>query len=257
MPRDQLAIETSSSRPDALAGTKAPGVPRSAFAAFDAQSGVPDPVSLDLSSEERGGPQPPVVRVGSLAASPQAGLFTGGSFVMNAPAPRAANLAVFGLPPLPLPSGGGVPGGVAPGDDTDPSLALAASRRRFRVGARPMPVDGNAIAARRARKGTTLILRLSESARVRFVVLRKSRGRKVGWRCVKPTRRNRNRRRCTRLTRTGTFVRSAPAGRSKVAWSGRIRRKALRRGGYLVRATPTDAAGNTGTPRSLSIMIVR
>ena len=140
---------------------------------------------------------------------------------------------------------------------TPPTLGLSASRRRFRVGKRAMPVNGNAIAARKARKGTTLRLRLSEPARVRFVVLRKSRGRKVGRKCVKPTRRNRSRKRCTRLIRKGTFVRSAPAGRSKVAWSGRIRRKALKRGGYVLRATPTDAAGNTGKARSLSIKIVR
>jgi hypothetical protein len=225
------------------------GVPRSGFAAFDGQTGAPDADSLELSTEERSGPQPPATRVDSLVASPELGLFTGGSFVMNAPTPRAANLALFGLPPLP----GGGPGA----DDTDPSLRLTASRRRFRVGNRAMPVDGNAVAARKARKGTTLRLRLSEPARVRFVVLRKSRGRKVGRKCVKPTRKNRARKRCARLIRKGTFVRSAPAGRSKVAWSGRIRRKALKRGGYVLRATPTDAAGNTGKARSLSITIVR
>jgi len=53
------------------------------------------------------------------------------------------------------------------------------------------------------------------------------------------------------------FRRSAPAGRSRVAFSGRIRRRALKRGRYLLRATPTDAAGNTGRTRSLSITIVR
>jgi hypothetical protein len=84
-----------------------------------------------------------------------------------------------------------------------------------------------------------------------------SRGRKVAGRCVKPTRKNRKRKRCTRLSRKGTFIRSAPAGRSKVVWSGRIRRKALKRGGAVLRATPTDAAGNTGNARSLSIKIVR
>ena len=226
------------------------GMPRSGFAAFDGQTGVPDADSLDLGTEERSGPLPPVTRVDALAVSPEPGLLTGGSFVMNAPAPRAANLALFGLPQLP--GGGGTPV-----DDTDPTLGLSASRRRFRVGARAMPVDGNAIATKRARKGTTLRLRLSEPARVRFVVLRKSRGRKVGRRCVKPTRKNRARKRCTRLTRKGGFIRSAPAGRSKVPWSGRIRRKALKRGGYVLRATATDAAGNTGKRRSLSIRIVR
>jgi hypothetical protein len=76
-------------------------------------------------------------------------------------------------------------------------------------------------------------------------------------RCRLPRRANRKRKRCIRLTRKGTFRRSAPAGRSKVAFSGRIGRRALKRGRYVLRATPTDAAGNTGKARSLSITIVR
>jgi hypothetical protein len=50
---------------------------------------------------------------------------------------------------------------------------------------------------------------------------------------------------------------SAPAGRSKVAWSGRIRRRALKPGRYVLRARATDLAGNAGRRRSLSIRIVR
>jgi hypothetical protein len=79
----------------------------------------------------------------------------------------------------------------------------------------------------------------------------------VGKKCVKPRRANRKRKRCIRLTRKGTFTRSAPGGRSTVPFSGRIGRKALKRGRYVLRATPTDAAGNTGKARSLSITIVR
>ena len=182
----------------------------------------------------------------------------GGSYVMNTPALRAANFAAFGLPPLPV---GGVPPPTG-GDGTDPELALSASRRRFGVGRRATPRDGTATATQRARRkkaprGTTLRLVLSEPARVRFDLLKKSSGRRVGRRCVKPTRANRKRKRCTRLTRKGTFRRSAPAGRSKVAFSGRIGRKALKRGRYALRATPTDAAGNRGKAASLSIRIVR
>jgi len=225
------------------------GAARPGIAALDGQTGAPDPLGIDLGPEERNGPLPPVTRVDALFASPPTGLLAGGAFVMRTPSPRAANLARFGLEP---PAGG-------PGADvTDPTLALSASRRRFRVGARRMPPTGNAIAtARRARKGTTLRLTLSEAARVSFTVLRKLPGRKVGKRCRKPTRRNRGRRRCTRLVRSARFVRSAPQGRSKVPWSGRIRRRALKPGRYLLRATPTDPAGNAGLTRSLSIRIVR
>jgi hypothetical protein len=229
------------------------GVPRVGIAALDATTGVSDPLSVELIPESRSGPSPPVTRVDALFASPQTGLLTGGSFVMNTPALRAANLGVFGLPALPS-------GGPAT-DVTDPNLALSASRRRFGVGRRATPVNGTATAARKRKKktprGTTLRLRLSEPARVRFDLLVKSKGRKVGKKCVKPKRANRKRKRCVRLIRKGTFRRSAPAGRSKVAFSGRIGRRALKRGRYLLRATPTDAAGNTGKAHSLSITIVR
>ncbi len=226
------------------------GAARSGFAAFDSRTAAVDADALLLGAEERNGPLPAVARADALFASPATGLLVGGSFVTRAPAPRTANLALLGLPALP-----GGPGGTA--DTTDPVLALSASRRRFRVGARAMPPNGDATAAQRVRAGTTLRLSLSEPARVRFVVLRKGKGRRAGRRCVKPNRRNRARRRCTRLTRAGAYTRSAPAGRSKVAWSGRIRRRALKPGRYLLRATATDLAGNKGTRRSVSIRIVR
>jgi hypothetical protein len=247
------------------------GVPRSGIADFDAQTGAPDAFSPSLQTEERAGPLPAVTRVGALFASPATGLLTGGSFVMNSPTPRTANLSVFGLAPL-LPDGG--PGGegpggggggqVTPGDSLAPDMsALSASARRFRAGPGATPADGTATAAAAKRKkkpprGTTLTLRLSEPARVKFEVLAKGKGRKVGKRCVRQTKRNRKRKRCTLLTlKKPAFTRSAPAGRSKVKWSGRLGRKALKRGSYVLRATPTDAAGNTGKARTLSFTIVR
>jgi hypothetical protein len=238
------------------------GTARRGIVALDAQTGASDPLSIDLSPEERDGPLPPITRVDALFASPATGLLTGGSFVMNAPTLRAANLTRFGLPAL--------PGGPPPAEgtnDVDPNLlSFSASTKRFRVGRRATPADGQATAAaaatskpqKKAPRGTTLGLRLSEPARVRFRVLTKSTGRQVGNKCVKATRKNRKRKRCTKLTaKRPTFVRSAPAGRSKVEWSGHLGRKALRRGGYVLRATPTDAAGNTGKSRSLSFKIVR
>jgi trimeric autotransporter adhesin len=253
------------------------GVARSGVADFDAQTGAPDAFSPTLETEERDGPLPPVTRVGALFASPQTGLLTGGSFVMNSPAPRSANLGLFGLAPLPGPGavtpGGEAPGGpgagggvgqVTPGDGLAPDMsALSASAKSFRVGPGATASDGTAtVAAAKKKKkpprGTTLTLRLSEPARVKFEVLVKGKGRKVGKRCVKQTKKNRKRRRCTRLTlKKPAFTRSAPAGRSKVKWSGRLGRKALKRGSYQLRATPTDAAGNTGKPRTLNFTIVR
>jgi hypothetical protein len=218
--------------------------------ALDAQSGAPEPLPVDVSPEGRNGP-PLMTRVDALFATPETGLLAGGSFAMNSGALRTADLARFGLPRLP---GDGA-------DETGPTLALAASHRRFRVGRRATPRDGTAKAsAKRRRKtprGTTLRLRLSEPARVRVDLFLKAKGKLVRGKCVKPSRANRSRRRCTRLVRKGTFRRTAPAGRSRVAFSGRIGRRALKPGRYRLRATPTDAAGNVGAARSLSIRIVR
>ena len=72
------------------------GVPRAGIAALDSQTGASGPLSIDLGAEERSGPVPPVARVGALFASPGTGLLTGGTFVTRTPAPRSANLAVFG-----------------------------------------------------------------------------------------------------------------------------------------------------------------
>lgn len=246
------------------------GAARSGVADFDIATGAPDSFSPVLDTEERGGPSPPVTRVGALHASVN-GLLTGGTFVMNSPTPRTANLGVFGLEPLVLngPGGGGGPGPsgggqVTPGDGLAPALsAFSASAKRFRVAPGATAPDGTATAAAAKKKkkpprGTTLTLQLSEAARVKFEVLAKGRGRKVGKRCVKQTRKNRKRKRCTLLTlKKPAFTRSAPAGRSKVKWSGRLGRKALKPGSYQLRATATDAAGNTGKARTLNFTIVR
>jgi hypothetical protein len=250
------------------------GVPRSGLVELDGQTGAPDSFSPELGAEERDGPLPPVTRVGALFASQQTGLLTGGGFVMRSPAPRSANLSLFGLAPLPQDGGPGGSGGdgaggpgigaqIPPRDVLAPDLAaFGASARRFRVGRGATPADGTATAAaakkKKAPAGTTLTLRLSEPARVKFEVMAKGKGRKVGKKCVKATRKNRKRKKCTVLTlKKPAFTRSVPAGRSKVKWSGRLGRKALKRGSYQLRATPTDAAGNKGKARTLSFTVVR
>jgi hypothetical protein len=138
--------------------------------------------------------------------------------------------------------------------------AFGATRKTFRVGPGATASNGNATAAGRRRatpRGTSLTLTLNEAARVRIEVLQRTTGRRVGTRCVKATRSNRKRKKCTRLVARGSFTRSARVGKSKIAWSGKIGRKALKAGKYTVRATPTDAAGNKGKARSVNVKIVR
>jgi subtilisin-like proprotein convertase family protein len=153
---------------------------------------------------------------------------------------------------IPAPTSSGPGGDGAGGDRTAPVLrSLTASPPRFRVGRRPTsPHSG-------PRTGTRLTIRLSEPASVRFDTRAIGIGRRDGGACRKVTRTNRDQPRCRRLMPKGGFTRSIAAGRTTVAFSGRVRGRALKPGRYALKATPTDAAGNAGAPRSIDIRIVR
>jgi Tol biopolymer transport system component len=137
------------------------------------------------------------------------------------------------------PAGGG--GGEGPGgggggpaaDTTAPVVAgLRMTRTRFAV------ARGRTARATRARRGSAFVFRLSEDARTTIAIKR----------CV--------RRRCAKtvakLSRSGTR-----AGSNRVAFTGRIGRKALRPGRYRATVTATDAAGNVSAPRTIRFRIVR
>jgi hypothetical protein len=130
---------------------------------------------------------------------------------------------------------------------------LTVSNRRFRVGRRPTPVS----AARRAPVGTTFRYRLSIGADVTLAIHRLRPGRRVARRCVKPTRANKRRPRCTRRIRVGTLRRTGrQAGLNRTRFSGRIGSRALRPGRYRVTVIAT-AAGRASAPRRASFSVVR
>jgi hypothetical protein len=151
----------------------------------------------------------------------------------------------------------------APGSTADvepPRVTeFRASRKRLRAGKKRTPSTGAArpAAKKRPGRGTTLTLGLSEAAAVRFDVLAELKGRRAGARCRKPGRANRRGKKCVRLVRRARFTRTAPAGRSRVAFTARLTRRALKPGRYRLTATPTDAAGNTGKARAVRIRVVR
>ncbi len=128
------------------------------------------------------------------------------------------------------------------------------SRRTWRRG-RSLPSLSRAAAA----VGTTISFRLSEKARVTLTFSRKTTGRKVGRRCVKPTRKNRTRRRCTRYVKAGTLRINGKAGANRVKFQGRLsRRKRLALGRYRLTVGATDSAGNKSrTSRPVAFRIVR
>jgi hypothetical protein len=151
--------------------------------------------------------------------------------------------------------GGGGPGGGG-GADTERPVFLSArlTNTTFAVktnGAAETPV------AARAKKGTTFVYSLSEAARVVFRIHAKKKGRKVGRRCVKPTRRNRGRRACTRFVKVGAFAKSSSAGQNRKSFSGKIGSRRLRPGNYRATLIATDAAGNVSRRRFLNFTVVR
>jgi virginiamycin B lyase len=96
---------------------------------------------------------------------------------------------------------------------------------------------------------------LSESSRVTIVIAQPTSGRKVGTACIAPTRSNRRNHLCTRYVTVGTLKRRAPQGLNKVAFTGRIGRRALKPGGYGASATAKDAAFNVSKVSTASFTI--
>jgi hypothetical protein len=153
------------------------------------------------------------------------------------------------------PGGGGGPD-PGPGPLTvAPGLTgVSETNAAFRVGPQATPVD----AARRRRPpvGTTFRFALDQPASVSIEIAQALPGRKSGRRCVKTTKRNARKRRCTRLVRRGTLKRGGKLGANSVPFSGRIGRRALKPGAYRVTFTAT-AAGLTSKPVVLRFRVVR
>ena len=117
---------------------------------------------------------------------------------------------------------------------------IALSAKRWRRG-RGLPKLA------RVRVGTTISFRLDVAANVRLGFERKTKGRRAGRRCVKPTPRNRRKRACARFVskgRTSSFV--AQDGLNRVRFQGRLSRsKRLALGTYRVVVNTSNAAGRS------------
>jgi hypothetical protein len=146
--------------------------------------------------------------------------------------------------PQPGGGGGGGGGGNPPPDTTKPDVTqLALSRTRFRLGGALPKVAA-------VKTGTVIRFTISEAATVRLRFRRLAPGRLVGGRCVKPTRLNRSRRRCTRvLPVRGAVSLAVQAGARRIRFAGRLsRRRSLKPGRYQLILRATDAAGNVSSP---------
>jgi secreted trypsin-like serine protease len=157
---------------------------------------------------------------------------------------HTVSVAAAPLPPPPPPAG----------DVTAPVISSASlSSGAFAVnrrGASERPVVS-------AKAGTTFRYSLSEAARVVFTIEQALPGRRSGRSCVKPTRKNRSKRRCTRVQLFGRFAVASKAQSNSKSYSGRIGRKAMKPGSYTAKLVATDAAGNASAAKTLKLKVVR
>jgi hypothetical protein len=100
-------------------------------------------------------------------------------------------------------------------------------------------------AAAQGQPATTIRFTLSERATVKVAIARKSKGRRSrsGRRCLEPSRKLAKRRACTRYDTKGKLVfPRLPKGPRAVAFSGRVRGRALSAGTYRARIVAIDRA---------------
>lgn len=148
-------------------------------------------------------------------------------------------------PPVPMPS-------VAPppADLTPPVLSgLAVSPKKFIPTSRSVASAGT---------GSKTKFSLDEPATVEITLNRVFRGRLLGTRCVRSTRRNRRLQRCSKLVRMGELLRQeAPAGNNLLPFEGWFLGRRLKPESYRLIAAATDAAGNRSAARGASFTIAK
>ena len=153
-----------------------------------------------------------------------------------------------GAPPPPPAGDSG--GGTPPVDTQAPLIGgFRATPSLFALARAATPV------AAQVAHGTRFRYTLSEPARVTLTLQRARPGRRSGGRCVAPSPRLRNARRCTRYSTVGALRRSGAKGVNAIRFSGRIGKRALRPGRYRALISATDVAGNRSQLRSAGFRI--
>ncbi len=124
---------------------------------------------------------------------------------------------------------------------------LAPLLSRLTVGPAKFVAAPSGPSAAAKKTGTRIKYSVSEGGTTTFTVAKATPGVKSGGHCVKPTKRNRHRRRCTRyVTQRGSFDHADSPGANSLRFTGRLRNRKLKPGRYRLIATPTDTAGNKG-----------
>jgi len=89
-----------------------------------------------------------------------------------------------------------------------------------------------------------------------WLIARKTGGRKVHGKCVKPSRKNAKSRRCTRYLKVGAIRRAGTRGANKLPFSGRIGKTALAPATYRATIVAVGAGGLMSNSRTVSFRIV-
>jgi streptogramin lyase len=147
--------------------------------------------------------------------------------------------------------------GVENPDTVPPTYAsVKLTNTKFKVGTKK-----TALVAKKKKKpaktGTTISYTLSENATTSIAVLKATSGRKSGKTCVKPTKKLKKAKKCTRYALVKTLTRLQLAGANKVAFSGRIGNTKLKPGKYRFSITGKDATGNVSAPITKAFTIVK
>lgn len=100
---------------------------------------------------------------------------------------------------------------------------------------------GAAITARKT--GATVSYTESDPATATFTVQRPAPGRRSRGSCVRPTKRNRPHKRCTRWLKVGHFTHDDGAGPNRFHLTGRVGGHKLQPGRYRLQAIPRNSAG--------------
>ena len=74
---------------------------------------------------------------------------------------------------------------------------------------------------------------------------------------MRPTARNRKARRCKRYKRVTALVAREQAGMQSTAFTGRVRRRALKPGPYRARLVASDALGARSAETRIALRVVR
>jgi hypothetical protein len=148
-----------------------------------------------------------------------------------------------------------VPPGPMPPAARPPVLSgLKVVPKRFSV--LPHKKTPKPISHPRVARGSSIRFQLTLAARVTFALARARPGRRSGKRCLPARGSIPPRRRCTRLINAGSFARNAKRGTDRIAFSGRVGRRALAPGSYRLTATPVAAARQRGRSRTAPFEIV-